>query len=243
MIVEHTTKQLALRALVLSWDDVKKIYRRLTGAVQSEADRAIARLVKQEGHTQEQFEAWKQDIKERAFRITVTVNGPNGEGLYGENGDIFDSPLLPNTIKSVYMTNVTAFQSSTGKSPLNSVTLLIDFSRPPLLDADNPLSGPTPNTSHLRAEGAILRRHQQNIALQSICTVHCICLPGDTFSLDLQNTVRLHKASFSIGRTKRATINDSSTPSILGRDCNGNYSVFYYRGVLVRLAPLNQDRR
>ena len=99
-------------------------------------------------------DARRLDIdRQQAFRISVTIEGKNGESLFGYGTEPFDSPNLPESIRSIYLTNITAYHGVTGKNPLNGFTLSLDFSTPPLLDSANPVSDPTPNFSNLAVEG------------------------------------------------------------------------------------------
>lgn len=53
----------------------------------------------------------------------------------------------------VFMTNTSAFLAAANVQPTNKFSLWLDFSQPPLLDANTFVSGPTPNGSGLKIEG------------------------------------------------------------------------------------------
>lgn len=146
-------KTIPLRAIILSWEDVKKIYERLAKEVEADGDRRVAGLPKPPGKEDEEFERERKELRERAFRVTVTVTGSEGERLFGDDATIFDSPNLPHVVASVFMTNIVAFQNTASQRPINAFELTLDFSKPPLLDSDNPVSSPTPNSSCLKIEG------------------------------------------------------------------------------------------
>jgi len=84
----------------------------------------------------------------------ITVTGENGSILIGDNKEMFYSPNLPETITSIYMSNIAAYKGFTDQKPSNNFWLLLDFSKPLILDNNNPLSGPTPNNSALDIEGS-----------------------------------------------------------------------------------------
>ena len=62
-------------------------------------------------------------------------------------------PNIPEPIESIYITNNSAYHAVVGRNPANSFILNFDFSKPPLLDNNNPVSSPTPNFSNLTVEG------------------------------------------------------------------------------------------
>lgn len=66
---------------------------------------------------------------------------------------VFSSPNKPDKIASIYLTNITAYQRFAGTRPVNSFELNLDFSKPPFLDGNNPVSAPTPNFSNLTVQG------------------------------------------------------------------------------------------
>jgi hypothetical protein len=142
-----------ITAISLNLEDVKKIFLRLERIVHEEGDAEIANLQKGEDFTEEKWELRKQEIKAGAFRVTVAVEGESGDRLYGDNLDVFESPNRPQRIVNVYMTNNTAFRLWTQQSPTRSFELILDFSRPKLLDSENFVSSPTPNLSRLNIEG------------------------------------------------------------------------------------------
>lgn len=146
-------KQIPLHSLSLSLTDVIQIFERLLRHVHEQADLELSRLVKPKDQSDESFQAEKADIRTKVFCITVTISGDDGASLFGDDSAIFRSPNIPNNITSIYMTNVTAYQNITGNRPANAFELLLDFSKPPLLDSNNFVSSPTANNSNLTAEG------------------------------------------------------------------------------------------
>src|SRR5690606_37790241 len=64
-----------------------------------------------------------------------------------------DSPLLPHFIKSIYMTNITAYQGFSNSRSLSNFEIFFDFSRPSLVDLQNVVSSPTANESNVAVQG------------------------------------------------------------------------------------------
>lgn len=151
--MRHPAKQIPIKAVRLSLEDVRRIFERLQVHVEAEADRVLGQFVRPEGKSDEEFAAEKSDIKARAFRITVTVGGRDGGSLFGDDIGIFSSPNLPDQISYVYMTNTVAFELVASQKPPNRFSLNIDFSKPPLLDANSFVSSPTANHSNLQIDG------------------------------------------------------------------------------------------
>jgi len=151
--MRHPAKQIPIKAIRISLDDIRRVYDRLKIQVDAEAERILAKFVKPDDKRESDFVAEKADLKSRAFRITVTVGGRDGSSLFGDDTEIFSSPNLPDQIAYVYMTNVVAFELVANEKPVNRFSLNLDFSEPPLLDANNFVSGPTPNNSNLQVDG------------------------------------------------------------------------------------------
>ena len=153
MAVHLPRKTVAIGAVKLSLQDVATIYDRLAIQVSEQADREIASLIKGAEQSDEQFEQYKTNARERAFRITVTLAGRDGQSLYGDDNTIFYSPNKPEKVDSIYITNITAYRGFVSTNPMNMFELNLDFSKPPLLDASNPVSAPTRNVSNLVVQG------------------------------------------------------------------------------------------
>jgi hypothetical protein len=145
--------EIRIRSIKLALADVSNIYERLARLLSEQAEIEISRTRKFADQTDEQFDAWKKNVRKEAFKITVTVFGREGESLFGDDVKVFQSPILPNKIQSIYATNITAYRGVARSAPVNSFELTLDFSKPPLLDANNLASSPTPNFSQLIVQG------------------------------------------------------------------------------------------
>jgi hypothetical protein len=153
MVHQFLTKTIPIRAVTISLDDVRRLYERLLKHLEDEADRQTKDLVKPADQSNEEFERRVADARKKAFRITITIRGADGEELFGDSGGMFSSSNLPSDIVLIYMTNVVAYEGETGRKPPNGFALTLDFSKPPLIDNNNPVSNPTPNGSGISMDG------------------------------------------------------------------------------------------
>ena len=155
-IIHDQQKSVQIRSVMISMTDVKKIFDRLYKQVSEEAETTIRKLKKPENQSTEDFEKEIEEIREQAFRITITIEGKTGDNsasLFGDKSSLFDSPNLPESISTIFMTNTVAYERFTQRRPKNSFSLFLDFSKPKLLDGSTLVSSPTPNTSHLDISG------------------------------------------------------------------------------------------
>jgi hypothetical protein len=152
MAFQFTKKVIPLRAMTIGREDVIRVFERLLRPVQEEAEREVRELVRPPDQSEDEFLRRIAVARSNAFRITVTISGADGD-LFGDKVDLFTSPNLPDDIKGIYMTNVTAYEGQTGRKPSNRFSLLFDFQKPPLVDNNNPVSNPTPNASNPTVEG------------------------------------------------------------------------------------------
>ena len=152
MVVQVTKKTIPLKGISMSVEDMRRIIQRLLPHVEEEGHREVNQLLSSGPYDQER-QVQLNLQRERAFQITVTIFGRDGESLFGYGTEAFDSPNIPTPIESIFITNSTAYQTVTGRNPLNTFTLHLDFSAPPLVDNNNPVSNPTPNFSNLTVEG------------------------------------------------------------------------------------------
>jgi hypothetical protein len=150
---QFINKRITLRTLTISLDDVRRIFERLLKQVEEEAERQTKELVRPPGQTPEEFTNQIAAARKKAFRITITITGSQGDDLFGDSLALFDSPNLPDEIRTIYMTNEVAYKSQTGSSPTHGFSLTLDFAKPPLIDNNNPLSNPTANGINLAIEG------------------------------------------------------------------------------------------
>lgn len=141
--------EIPLGSYTVSIDSVRKIYKGLQRVVAEEADLTLSKWEILPDQTKEQFEARKKEVRENAFRVTVSVYREDGSHTFGDTEDIFDFSGKQSFVNRIYMTNKTAFVRVANSDPANSFDLMLDFSQPPLLDARSIVSSPTINASSL----------------------------------------------------------------------------------------------
>ena len=155
-----------VRGCKLGLEDVKSAYRELSHINQKFGKEEVARIKPREGETLDDWENRKNYLLSDAFCLTITVFGGQDEVVYGENESIFDSEDLPKPIRSIYFTNLTAWQRHAGDAAIpNQIEVYLDFDKPVLLDPTLILSDQTPNNSKvsIRAEDMAYFRAVQQV--------------------------------------------------------------------------------
>jgi len=137
-----------LRGCALDLEQVKQFYTGLTEINREFGERVIATLPRDTSLDDEQWEQRKRFLLDDAFRITVTIKGQQNEQLYGEDVNVFQAENAPMPIATIYLTNATAWgRNAQNSKPPNEVEVLLDFSKPALLDPNPLVSEATPNGS------------------------------------------------------------------------------------------------
>lgn len=136
-VMRHPAKRIPIKSVRVSLADLRKIYERLLVLVDAEGSKAIAGITRPDNKSEEDFSIEMASLKAKAFRITVTIGGRDGESLFGDDVGVFSSPNIPEHISYIYLTNVVAFRGVANQNPINQFELNLDFSKPPLLDSSN----------------------------------------------------------------------------------------------------------
>lgn len=103
-------------------------------------------LAKQPNESAEDFAARQARVL-NAFVTTVNITGANNEIVSGSGEQFLASGNLPDKLLTVFFTT-TAGPNALGITPQNRATVLLDFSRPTILDFTKLPTLPTPNNSH-----------------------------------------------------------------------------------------------
>jgi hypothetical protein len=90
-----------LTAFTVSKADIKRIFERLSTLVEAERQQQAAGWIKSAAQSEEDFVKEREKVTTDAFRVTVTILGANGEELFGDNSQMFDSANVPETISRV----------------------------------------------------------------------------------------------------------------------------------------------
>ncbi|WP_430811604.1 MULTISPECIES: hypothetical protein [unclassified Carboxylicivirga] len=100
----------------------------------------------------DKLEKSKEDLK-GCSQLKVTVNGIDGEQLFGSIDDVFNSVSFPEQIKSLYLNSELIYESRFNYIPRNRFEVFIDFTKPKVLDFSFLPSEKTPNDSNFTVEG------------------------------------------------------------------------------------------
>jgi hypothetical protein len=147
--VGPSEKTLRFGSYTVSIENVTRIFRDLSRVVSEQGDVDLAQWVKPEDQSDKEFAQTKAALKERAYRITITVRYSDGSSAFGMDDTIFETKAQGPLITNIYMTNITAYAAAANFEPVNRFRLMFDFAQPPLMDANTVVSGPTPNQSAL----------------------------------------------------------------------------------------------
>jgi hypothetical protein len=141
-----------LPSCYLTKNDLVTIYRRLQEKTQDAAELEVRDWVKPDDDSG-QFDDTVNWVK-GLFVVSVTIEGVNGEKYFGNDEAIFNSPNLPDRIASVYFDTGSRHRGlNQNRNPLNWASVLLDFTKPPRFDLNNPVSSPTPNNSNIHVHG------------------------------------------------------------------------------------------
>jgi len=138
-----------LRGYSFDLDDLKRIFIALKTFTDKEKETFLAQVTQPTGMNNEEFAQKKEEIRNSAFKVTVTIFGADGENRFGSSEQLFEPANLPAIIRGIYMTNKTAYQGIFGRDPSNNFQVNISFDKPSLFDWSLAPSAPTPNLSSL----------------------------------------------------------------------------------------------
>lgn len=137
-----------IAACRLQRDDLKRLYRIIHDRQLEHRDYVLNALVQQSNETSAEFQNRRTRV-ENAFTTTVNITGVNNQLVTGQTDDFLDSINIPGRILTVYYTT-TAGLNAIGISEQNQYSraiLILDFSKPTLLDFGKFPTLPTPNAS------------------------------------------------------------------------------------------------
>lgn len=141
------TKQAPITACRLNRNDLKLLYRLVNEKQIEHGNQVVSRLVQSDGETPEQF-ARRHVYVKNAFITTVSITGANGHVVTGHGETIFDSSLVPERISSILYDTSFSPNAQLQYRPSDRASVLLDFSRPPLINFAAQPSAPTPNNSN-----------------------------------------------------------------------------------------------
>jgi len=152
-MADVSAKNVSLGSYTVSIENIISIFDGLSSVVQEQADIEVARWRRPPDQSEEDFEKAKADARNRAYKVTATLKFSDGSSSFIQSSDMIRKEPQGPELSLVFMTNTTAFFSAANVQPTNQFNLSLDFSQPPLLDANTFISGPTRNGSGLNIEG------------------------------------------------------------------------------------------
>ncbi len=148
-----TFKTVHFGSAAFTLEGIRRIYDGLSHIVDEQCDIELSTLVKRDDQSEDQFSAFKAQLRSEVFRVIVTVDFTDNSSMTEASRDVI--ALEPNGphITRIYMSNVAPYKNRTGFEPEHRFGLLLDFSQPPLLDAGGSISSPTENATALTIAG------------------------------------------------------------------------------------------
>ena len=137
----------AIPPCLLSRDDLKVLYRLINNKQMDYRDKLLSQLSQQQNETQEQCEQRRIRVS-NAFITTVLITGVNGTVVTGHGEAIFDSSSLPERILTILYDTSFSPNAQLKHMPSDRVSLLLDFSKAPLINFVSQPSALTPNNSN-----------------------------------------------------------------------------------------------
>jgi hypothetical protein len=96
-------------------------------------------------------------VKENIYTclpLRVSIDGFDGEKLFGTIKEIFETSSFPDRIKLVYINSKLLYDTLFKYTPRNHFEICIDFSKPKVLDFTLLPGERTPNNSYFNVEGS-----------------------------------------------------------------------------------------
>ncbi|KXI23212.1 hypothetical protein [Photobacterium sanguinicancri] len=109
-------------------------------------------LFQQNDQSDEQYQENIVTIRE-SFQLKITVSGTMGEELWGPIDVVFDSVNFPEQVGSLYVDSSSTLRNVHKFYPHNSFEILLDFTKPKVLDLSLLPSHQTPNESNVEVKG------------------------------------------------------------------------------------------
>lgn len=138
-------------SLSLNRDELKK----LCDVLQERANGAAELELKAYTQGSQSDEDFKKDINtlKKGFILKVLIVSADGKELFGNIEDVFNSPNFPENVKSFVVDSENTLISLLNYYPRNSFKVLLDFSKPKVLDFSFMPSEETPNNSNFEVQG------------------------------------------------------------------------------------------
>jgi len=137
---------------LITRDNLHRLYTELDGRTSEALEKHLAVLQRPPAAEEQQ---WNQEIQNlrRDARLTITVQGTNGEQIVARSVEALSDNELPDRIAFVRFDSAAAPQLI-NITPINRFLVHLDFTEPPTFASYNPWSQPTPNASQIEVIGS-----------------------------------------------------------------------------------------
>lgn len=150
---QNITNRASLEGISCSFDKprLRRFLEILQERLSAAAEFEVSKFEKA-NQSDDEHEANKQLLRD-GFIVRPTITGQNGQELYGNITEVFDSPNFPEEIRSVYVNSEIWLRSRYNYVPHNTIELFLDFSRPAIFDFSFLPSQKTPNETNIKVRG------------------------------------------------------------------------------------------
>lgn len=140
LVVQGITRVFPISSCCLRGDDIRRLYQILASRAQEAAARQSAILQPQQGQTPQQFQQFQQHVKS-LLELVVRVQGANGEWTAGTSPQPISEDSLPTSVTTIEYNSAFLFRSQYSSAPQNHFRVLLNFTKPGILDLSNPPTG------------------------------------------------------------------------------------------------------
>jgi hypothetical protein len=151
-LITFFERQEPLRGYTVSLQDLRKLLQRLF-ELEAESHRRELHRLKERADISEEDKTKLEAIIRRAHTLWTSVHGANGEQFFANSMTTLPEEQLPKEITRFMTGNINPYRSMLNREPSEGFQVILDFSRPPFLDWNNPVSSPTANESNVLAKG------------------------------------------------------------------------------------------
>jgi hypothetical protein len=128
-----------------------RILELINTSAQEAAQDEISKL-QAEAFAKDQFESLKRTIRD-CYRANIEIVGANGEYFSSTSPAQLTENALPATVNRITFDTSFLYRTTFNRDPQNSIKLVFDFTKPPLLDFISNPSRPTSNESGVQIVG------------------------------------------------------------------------------------------
>ncbi len=146
------SRQFAVRPCRITAEDLRRLYKLLEKRAREASDYQTTKLTQQPGQTVDQFKQLKE-YAASLLKLVVTVYGAGGEWMAASTDEPVSRESLPDSLATAVYDSAPLFRAQMKVEPLNSFTVVLDFSRTHILDLTNLAVSPDPNSSSVRIVG------------------------------------------------------------------------------------------